>query len=348
MNKEDSPETALLWTREQEELLKDWCDIANCFRWLHEQASFKNRDINNKIALPVIILSTLTGTANFALDSLVAEQYKVYASAAIGCVNIFCGILTTVQTYFKYAENTEAHSTASKLWSKFQRIIQIELAIDPAKRKHPNDFLKYCIDEYNKLVETSPSIPEDIAIDFKNKFKGVENVFKPDIYDKLTGTQTYINYLSRASSIKQIFEENKNELKSIRIDSDGSVDEKTNIVPERRFSYPEMKLKSNPIFSNKIKTTDDIELGQINIDKITMNAKEQVKRELEMIKPNIRKLINKLETSKTPYTNYIDSPANQIESLDEEKDEQVDMKENKPKENDANLTKDIINNVKTL
>lgn len=340
MNKEDSPETALLWTREQEELLKDWCDIANCFRWIHEQASFKNRDLNNKIALPVIILSTLTGTANFALDSLVAEQYKVYASAAIGCVNIFCGILTTVQTYFKYAENTEAHSTASKLWGKFQRVIQIELAIDPAKRKHPNDFLKYCIDEYNKLTETSPSVPVDIAEEFKNKFNNVENVFKPDIYDRLTGTQTYINYLTRASS-KQDPLVHKNELQSIHIDQDGSIDEKTNIVVDRRFSYPQLKPKLNTMVPNRLKTTDDIELGNINIDKITTSAKDQVQKELEMIKPNIKKLISRIETMKSPYTQGVDSPLNISESVDE-------PKENESKEINSNLTKDIINNVKNL
>lgn len=343
MNKEDSPETALLWTREQEELLKDWCDIANCFRWLHEQASIKNRQTNNKIALPVIILSTLTGTANFALDSLVSQQYKVLASAVIGGVNIICGILTTIQTYFKYAESTEAHSSASKLWSKFQRVIQIELAIDPAKRKHPNDFLKYCIDEYNKLVETSPLIPEDIAREFKHKFKEVQNIYKPDIYDRLTGTQTYINYLSRASYNKQEFQDNKNESKSIRAESDSSVDDKTNIVLERRFSYPQMRPKINTTVSNKVKTTDDIKLGTMNIDKFT-NGKDQVKKELEMLKPNIRELINKMETLKTPFTDPMESPKNLSESADEENG----TTENESKETKTDLTKDIIINVKSL
>lgn len=343
LNREDSPETALLWTREQEELLKEWGDIANCFRWLHEQASFKNRDINNKIALPVIILSTLTGTANFALDSLVSEQYKVLASAAIGGVNILCGILTTIQTYFKYAENTESHSSASKLWSKFQRVIQIELAIDPAKRKHPNEFLKYCIDEYNKLIETSPTIPEDIAKEFKHKFKESENIYKPDIYDRLTGTQTYINYLSRVSYNKKENQENKNELKSIRVDSDESADDKINIV-DRRFSFPQLKPKSNAIGSNKIKTTDDIELGVMNVEKFTISAKDQVKKELEMIRPNIKELINKIETSKTPFTNPVDSPITFSDSVDEDKEK----KENESKENNSNLTKDILNNVKNL
>jgi hypothetical protein len=321
MNKEDSPENALLWTREQEELLKDWCDIANCFRWLHEQASFKNREINNKIALPVIILSTLTGTANFAMKSLVAEQYQIYASAAIGGINIFCGILTTIQTYFKYAENTEAHSSASKLWSKLQRVIQIELAIEPAKRKHPNEFLKYCIDEYNKLTETSPIIPAEIAEDFKNKFKKVNDVFKPDIYDKLTSTQTYINYLSRATA-KQEHVDNKNELKSIVIDQERSSDERHSELPKPR----------NSIFKNT--------MVEIPLERVVISGKDAIKKELDEIRPNIRKLIEKMETMKSPYT-QADSPVNSSESSDEPKD-------NESKEKDTILTKDIIDNVKNL
>jgi hypothetical protein len=314
MNGEDSPENALLWTREQEELLKDWCDIANCFRWVHEQASFKNREINNRIALPVIVLSTLTGTANFAMKSLVAEQYQVYASAAIGGINILCGILTTIQTYFKYAENTEAHSSASKLWSKLQRVIQIELSIEPAKRKHPNEFLKYCIDEYNKLTETSPTIPPEIADEFRNKFKKVNDVFKPDIYDKLTSAQTYINYISRASSKQQIVEQ-KNELKNAHSNKDYSSFQKLDLA-ERRYSDPGKPILS--ILKNKGILDESGTVERVNI-----SAKDAVKKELELIRPNIQKLIQRMETMKSPYKAE-DSPINSDLS-DETKD--TDSKE---------------------
>ena len=197
MNQEDELENQVLWTKEQEELLKDWCDIANCFRWMHEQSSFKYKRINNQIALPVIVLSTLTGTANFGMNSLIPQSAQKFASAIVGGINIFCGVLTTVQTYFKYAETSEAHGTASKLWSKLQRIIGIELAIERAKRKRPNEFLKYCIEEYNKLKETSPVIPSDIAHQFRIRFKRVHTVYKPDVYEHLGATLTYTDYLSR-------------------------------------------------------------------------------------------------------------------------------------------------------
>jgi hypothetical protein len=292
MNKDDNPEVGLLWTREQEELLKDWCDIANCFRWLHEQASFKYRKINNRIALPVIILSTLTGTANFGMKSLVPESAQQLASALVGGVNIFCGILTTIQTYFRYAELTEGHSSASKMWSKFQRLINIELAIEPSKRRHPNDFLKFCIDEYDKLKELSPTIPKDIANEFRVKFKKTSNVFKPDIYDHLGQTLTYVDYVSRNKNKNESRNDmaitDIDELQSIRIDSDEDTRQYKSIP------YP----GGREIIGNKItgvinKSIRDKKYS-MDVQRPSKDPKGDLENELKALRPNIKGLISRL------------------------------------------------------
>jgi hypothetical protein len=205
ITKSDSPMTGLLWTREEEELLKDWALIANSFRWLHERASIKFKKLNNIISLPVIIISTLTGTANFGLSTLVPSVDQTWAQIAIGGANILCGVLTTVQTYFKYAENTEAHQNAAKNWSRFHRVISIELALEPNKRKIPNKFLKFCIEEYNNLREHSPIIPKDIADQFKTIFKK-KNIQLPDIYDNITNAITYSDYLTKNSLNRNILQ----------------------------------------------------------------------------------------------------------------------------------------------
>ena len=292
MNKDDNPEVGLLWTREQEELLKDWCDIANCFRWLHEQASFKYRKINNRIALPVIVLSTLTGTANFGMKSLVPEPAQQLASALVGGVNIFCGILTTIQTYFRYAELTEGHSSASKMWSKFQRLINIELAIEPSKRRHPNDFLKFCIDEYDKLKELSPIIPKDIANEFRIKFKKTSNVFKPDIYDHLGQTLTYIDYVSRNKNRRESRNDmaitDIDELQSIRIDSDEDTRQ------YKPIQYP----GGREVIGNKItgvinKSIRDKKYS-MDVQRPSKDPKGDLENELKALRPNIKGLINRL------------------------------------------------------
>jgi len=299
MNKDDNPEVGLLWTREQEELLKDWCDIANCFRWLHEQGSFKYRKINNRIALPVIVLSTLTGTANFGMKSLVPEPSQQLAAAVVGGVNIFCGILTTIQTYFRYAELTEGHSSASKMWSKFQRLINIELAIEPSKRRHPNDFLKFCIDEYDKLKELSPVIPKDIAMEFKHKFKKTINVFKPDIYDHLGQTLTYLDYVSRnKNGNPQRNTTDIDELQSIRID-DSEVDIRPANPRPSAMNHPSVNDLKNKFIGSQInnvinKSIEDKRYSLEGVNRPSKDPKGDLDAELKALRPNIKGLINKL------------------------------------------------------
>ena len=111
------------WTIEQERLLAEWAEKAKCFRWLHNRSEKSYRSKNYAFTIPVIILSTLTGTANFAMDSFVPDESKPLAMATVGSVNIFAGILSTLQNFLRYAELMESHRLCEVQWSKFGRNI---------------------------------------------------------------------------------------------------------------------------------------------------------------------------------------------------------------------------------
>lgn len=172
------------WTEAQEELLAEWSEKATCFRWLHSRSEKSYRKKNYAFTIPVIILSTLTGTANFAMDSFVPENYKQIAMACVGGVNIFAGILSTLQNFLRYAELMESHRLCEVQWSKFGRNIAVELALDPNRRKPANDFLKVCRAEYDRLIEQSPPIDDTIIKQFKTNFKNAD-IRKPDICNGL-------------------------------------------------------------------------------------------------------------------------------------------------------------------
>ena len=70
----------LFWSDETELLLKEWSEKASCFRWLHSRCEKKYRFRYYCFSIPVIILSTLSGTANFGMDSFVPENAKPTAS----------------------------------------------------------------------------------------------------------------------------------------------------------------------------------------------------------------------------------------------------------------------------
>ena len=148
--KDDKKKIPQVWTKEQEQLLAEWSEKASGYRWLHSRAEKLYRCRNYTFTIPVIILSTLTGTANFAMDSFVPEEYKQMAMACVGGVNIFAGILSTLQNFLRYAELMEGHRLALVSWSKFGRDIAVELALEPKMRKPAFDFLTVCRAEFDR------------------------------------------------------------------------------------------------------------------------------------------------------------------------------------------------------
>ena len=158
----------LTWTNETEALLQGWADISSCFKWMHENSFRKYSKVNNYFAIPIIVLSTISGTLNVSLQGYVPAQYLNVAQAGIGGLGIFTGILTTLQNLFKYAQLSEAHNNVSIGWSKLNRNIQIELSVERSSRKDADSFIKICRSEYDRLIEQSPTIPIDIINAFKS------------------------------------------------------------------------------------------------------------------------------------------------------------------------------------
>uniref|UniRef100_A0A6C0F7I8 SMODS and SLOG-associating 2TM effector domain-containing protein n=1 Tax=viral metagenome TaxID=1070528 RepID=A0A6C0F7I8_9ZZZZ len=186
----EKPEIVFPWTKEQEELLAEWSEKATCYRWLHSRSEKSYRGKNYLFTIPVIILSTLTGTANFAMDSFVPEEHKQIAMAAVGSVNIFAGILSTLQNFLRYAELMEAHRLSEVQWSKFGRNIAVELALDPKRRKSAHDFLKVSRAEYDRLIEQSPTIDDNVIRQFKKTFKNTD-IRVPDTCNGLHPCKIY-------------------------------------------------------------------------------------------------------------------------------------------------------------
>lgn len=172
------------WTPEVELLLKEWSEKASCYRWLYSRSEKKYRKRYYLFSIPVIILSTLTGAANVGLSSYVPQNDHEIASAIVGGINIFAGILGTLQNFLKVAEVMEGNRLSGCAWSKLGRNISIELAIDPNRRTAAHDFLAICRSEYDRLIESSPTIDDDIIDTFKKKFKTYK-VAKPSITNGL-------------------------------------------------------------------------------------------------------------------------------------------------------------------
>lgn len=158
-----------VWTEHHENILIEWADKATCYRWLHAKSHIDYSRANTWFTIPVIVMSTLTGTANFAQDRF-PESVRPAFSSVVGSVNIFAGILTTIQQFLKISEYNEAHRACSISWGKFYRNIKVELAKDPKERTNVKQLIKTQKEEFDRLMEISPPIAEKIIKRFKNEF----------------------------------------------------------------------------------------------------------------------------------------------------------------------------------
>lgn len=179
------------WSPENEMIMVEWCDVAQCYKWLNTRSNNRYSIMHAWFTIPAITLSTISGTASFAQASLPTNMVT-YAPMVIGSINIFIGILTTIQQYLKISELNESHRVAAIAWDKFARNIRIELAKSPHERTEAGHFLKVSRDEFDRLMETSPMIPMQMIREFKSLFAGkpgseerrrYDQLKKPDICD---------------------------------------------------------------------------------------------------------------------------------------------------------------------
>jgi hypothetical protein len=118
------------WTKQLENLVAEWADKASCYQWMHGKTEEKFSKMNYYFTIPEIIMSTLTGTANFATNSIVtSEEQAKFVTFGIGAISLIAGIISTVANFLRYAQGSEAHRVAAISWGKFQRFISIELSV---------------------------------------------------------------------------------------------------------------------------------------------------------------------------------------------------------------------------
>ena len=154
------------WKKQDETLLEEWADHGKVYRLLYDGARIKYRKKNIAFQIPVIILSTITGAANFATDKFPLE-YRDYYSMGIGFCNIIAGIIATISTFLKISELYEGYRASSVLWAKFYHNIKTELQKEINDREDVTDFMKYAKTEYEKLLEQSPPLPNKVIKNFR-------------------------------------------------------------------------------------------------------------------------------------------------------------------------------------
>jgi hypothetical protein len=202
------------WNIELEQYLKQLGEYSQIYSILHKTSEKKYNKISYKMDIPNIIISTVAGTLSISSSGLFQGMEK-QASVFIGILSLTSSILTTINSYFGFKKRSENHRLVSIQYQKIYLKIDLVLGLKSDERPSVNDFIKYTVDEYNRLAEISPIIDKELLDEFKNKFKEYkEKVYFPQELNGLSPITLYseeetTNSKDLVIKSKQSFDETK-------------------------------------------------------------------------------------------------------------------------------------------
>ena len=180
LDKDKDKKNNKVWDDSEVQLLKKWGEVSSSYRLLHDRAFREYQYKSYSLAIPVIIMSTLSGTASFSISSF-PVSFQHYVPMVIGGINIFVGIVQTISQFLRVNELTESHRVASITYGKFARNITTELSLPPNERSYNGiDFVQMCRTEMDRLIEQSPIIPMHLLNSFENN-PDYDTITKPDV-----------------------------------------------------------------------------------------------------------------------------------------------------------------------
>jgi hypothetical protein len=172
--------------KSQEQLIKRLGEQAQCYSILHRESQSYYGWLNHFTAIPVIVLSTVAGGANFIFGG------NVDATIGIGGISIVVGILQTLSSYFRHPQLSEGHRVCAISYQKMFMNISAELSLPPDQRQDVLVLMGNLRSEIERLSEIAPPIPTSVIRRFKQKYGHDTDVSKPQITNGLERIEVYI------------------------------------------------------------------------------------------------------------------------------------------------------------
>lgn len=194
-------EREIHWSSALETLIAQEGEKCRGLAWIHQRAETFYSKRNNLIAIPVIVLSTLSGTASVGSSSLFAGETQI-SSVVIGLVSIGVGILNTISSYFAFSRKAEAHRIAHLNYNKLFQLISVEMSLPRSERQEPDNLLAQIRQTMERLAETTPTAPDSILSDFNLKFKDEDkSIARPTETNGLHKIKVYMKEIASTDDI---------------------------------------------------------------------------------------------------------------------------------------------------
>ena len=302
-----------IWNDSEVQLLKKWGEMSSSYRLLHDRAFREYQLKSYGLTIPVIILSTLTGTASFSIGSF-PIGLQPYVPMVIGGVNIIVGIIQTVSQFLRVNELTESHRVASITYGKLARNITTELSLPPKGRTYNGiDFVQMCRTEMDRLIEQSPIIPMDVLNTFDNTAQ-FKDITKPEV---LTISSIVEYQPSKDEKVVEMMANVANKINTNQ-KNDKTVAQKIKEEIEKRINPNKIEKDVIPQeIKDAILHEVDIETGQKHMDDLAANIISNRTEELKNIGSGgvVSKMLSANQF--TNQSNYPNKPGIDLKKLSE-------------------------------
>ena len=149
------------WDDAFEKICADMIDEAQINTFLHIKSHRYYSKWSRTFQIPIILLSAIVGSANFASNNFGKEKENVIL--AVGAISIVISIISSIAQYLKLAELKESHRISSFHWEKFYNKIKVQLMLTRGARRRLPDFYDDITTEYHRLKEISPIFTSKIS-----------------------------------------------------------------------------------------------------------------------------------------------------------------------------------------
>lgn len=205
------------WTDTLEDYFAKIGEKAQGYSLLHKKGEELFAYRTTLIDLPVIILSTVCGTLSIGGQNIFPLDWVDIANKGVGALQIGVGVLNTIGTYFGWSKRAEAHRVSSLQYSRMSRFLRVELSLPREERMNCTELLKMVRNDWERLTEISPLIPNNLIEEFRNQYKK-RSVSKPD---EIHGIEPFRIFNTKPKkTLKDILASNLGAIRQIGKDQD--------------------------------------------------------------------------------------------------------------------------------
>ena len=254
------------WTDTLEDYFAKIGEKAQGYSLLHKKGEELFAYRTTLIDLPVIILSTVCGTLSIGGQNIFPVDWVDIANKGVGALQIGVGVLNTIGTYFGWSKRAEAHRVSSLQYARISRFLRVELSLPREERMNCTELLKMVRNDWERLTEISPLIPNELIENFRKQYKK-RNVSKPD---EIHGIEPFRIFNTKPKkTLKEILATNLSAIRQIGKDQNLLVQQEndTNVLKETK-SFRKVSINTNsyrkPLETESDTESDvDLEIGNV-------------------------------------------------------------------------------------